>query len=55
MALADALDNVRNWADALSNRERRLLTMMALVFLAIGIVLPMYVAVASISDIETEN
>lgn len=55
MALADALDDVRNWADALSNRERRLLTMMALVFLAVGIVLPMYVAVASISDIETEN
>jgi hypothetical protein len=55
VALADALDDVRNWADALSNRERRLLTMMALVFLAVGIVLPMYVAVASISDIETEN
>jgi hypothetical protein len=55
VALGDALDNVRNWADALSNRERRLLSIMGLVFLAIGVVVPMYVAVASISDIETEN
>ncbi len=55
MALRDALDNVRNWADALSDRERRLLTSMAVVFVAIGVVLPMYVAVSSISDIETEN
>ncbi len=55
MALGDALDNVRNWADALSDRERRLLTSMAAVFVAIGVVLPMYVAVSSISDIETEN
>ena len=55
MALADALDNVRNWADALSGRERRLLSVMALVFVAIVVVLPMYVAISSISDIETEN
>ena len=55
MALGDALHNVRNWADALSDRERRLLTIMAVVFVAIGVMLPMYVAVSSISDIETEN
>jgi hypothetical protein len=55
VALADALDNVRNWADALSGRERRLLSIMALVFVAIVVVLPMYVAISSISDIETEN
>lgn len=39
----------------MSDRERRLLTTLALVFLSIGVVLPMYVVVASISDIETEN
>ena len=55
MAFADALDNVRNWADALSHRERRLLSLMAVVFVAIVVILPMYVAISSISDIETEN
>lgn len=55
MALRDALDNARNWAEALSDRERRLLGAMATVFLAIVVVLPMFVAISSISDIETEN
>jgi len=55
VAFGDALDNVRSWADALSGRERRLLGVMASVFVAIVIGLPMYLAVASISDIETEN
>ena len=55
MALADALDNVRNWADSLSHRERRLLSSMAVVFVAIVVVLPMVVAISSISDIETDN
>ncbi|MGB5284956.1 MAG: hypothetical protein WBN29_10630 [Polyangiales bacterium] len=55
MAFADALDNVRSWADALSGRERRLLGIMAVVFIAIVIIIPMYVAISSISDIETEN
>jgi hypothetical protein len=55
VAIADAFDNVRNWADALSDRERRLLGTMAVVFTAILVVLPMYVAISSISDIETEN
>ena len=55
MALRDALDDVRNWADALSGRERRLLSVMAVVFVAIMVLLPMYVAISSISDIETEN
>ncbi|MBT8453936.1 MAG: type II secretion system protein M [Deltaproteobacteria bacterium] len=55
MAFGDALDNVRSWADALSGRERRLIAIMAIVFVAILIVLPMYVAIASISDIKTEN
>jgi len=55
VAFGDALDNVRSWADALSGRERRLITIMAVVFIALLIVLPMYVAIASISDIETEN
>ncbi len=55
MAFGDALDNVRNWADALSDRERRLLSTMAVVFVAIGLVAPMYVAISNISNIETEN
>ena len=55
MALADALDNVRNWADALSDRERRLLGGMAAVFVTIVVLLPMVVAISNISDIETEN
>jgi len=55
VAFADGLDNVRNWADALSDRERRLLSIMAVVFVAIGVVVPMYVAISSISGIETEN
>jgi hypothetical protein len=49
------MDNIRSWADSLSDRERRLLGIMALVFLAIVLVLPMYVGIASIADIETEN
>ena len=55
VAFGDALDNVRSWADALSGRERRLLGVMTFVFIAIVIILPMYVGIASISDIETEN
>jgi hypothetical protein len=55
VALRDAADNVRTWADALSGRERRLLGAMLAVFVAIVIVVPMYVVISSISDIETEN
>jgi hypothetical protein len=55
VAIRDALHNVRAWADALSHRERRLLGMMATVFGVIVIALPMYVAISSISEIETEN
>ncbi len=55
MAFRDGLNNVRNWANALSDRERRLLSTMAIVFAAIVIVLPMYVGVSSISGVETEN
>ncbi len=55
MAFSDAFDNLRSWADGLSERERRLLGMMAVVFLALVVVLPMYLGIASISDVETEN
>jgi len=55
VAFGDALDNLRSWSDSLSDRERRLLGAMALVFAALVIVLPMYVAIASISDVENEN
>jgi hypothetical protein len=55
VAFGDAFDNLRSWATSLSDRERRLLGAMALVFGALLIVLPMYVGIASISDVETEN
>ena len=55
MAFGDALHNARNWVEALSDRERRLLGAMAAVFLGVLFVLPMFVAISSISDIETEN
>lgn len=55
MAFSDALDNLRSWGDSLSDRERRLLSAMALVFLLLLVVLPMYVGISSIGDIETEN
>lgn len=55
MALGDAFDNLRSWTDGLSERERRLLSIMAVVFVALVILLPMYVGISSISDIETEN
>jgi len=49
------LDNVRTWADALSDRERRLLGTMLVVFVTMLALLPMYVAISSISEVETEN
>lgn len=55
MAFGDAIDNVRSWADGLSDRERRLLSIMVVVAAAIVIVVPMYVAISAISDVETEN
>ena len=55
MALRDALDNARTWADALSHRERRLLGIMAIVLLGMLIVVPMYIGFSSISDLESEN
>lgn len=55
MAFNDAIDNLRSWASSLSDRERRLLSAMAVVFGALVVLLPMYIAVSSISDIENEN
>jgi hypothetical protein len=55
VAFGDAFDNLRSWSDSLSTREQRLLGMMGLVFGALLIVLPMYVGIATISDVENEN
>ena len=55
MAIGDAFDNLRSWSDSLSERERRLLGAMAIVFVALMVVLPMYLAIVRISDVETEN
>jgi len=55
VAFSDAFDNLRSWSDSLSGRERRLLGTMAVVFAALVIVLPMYVGIATISEVEDEN
>lgn len=55
MAFRDALDNLRSWSDALSDRERRLLGAMIVVFLALAVALPMYLGISAISDVEQEN
>lgn len=55
MAFGDALDNLRSWTGSLSERERRLLGLMAVVFVALAVVLPMYVGISAISDVENEN
>jgi hypothetical protein len=55
VAFRDAFDNLRSWSDSLSDRERRLLGAMAAVFAALMIIVPMYVGITAISDIETEN
>lgn len=55
MAFGDAFDNLRSWADSLSDRERRLLGLMATVFGVMVLVVPMYIGISTISDIEGEN
>ncbi|MDH3622250.1 MAG: type II secretion system protein M [Myxococcales bacterium] len=55
MAFGDAFDNLRGWFDTLNQRERRLLVMMGSVFALMSLVVPMYLMLATISDIETEN
>lgn len=55
MAFGDALDNVRGWFDTLNQRERRLLGLMGSVLLLLVAIVPMYVMLASIGDIESEN
>ena len=55
MAFGDAFDNARGWFDTLSPRERRLLGLMVSVLVILVVVVPMYLLVASIGSIETEN
>lgn len=55
MAFGDAFDNVSAWFGALSERERRLLGIMGSVLLVMVIVIPMYLTVSGISNIEEEN
>ena len=55
MALRDALDNFRSWTDGLSGRERRLLGIMAAVFVTLLVVLPMVFAISRISKVESDN
>jgi len=55
MAFGDAFDNIQGWFDTLNQRERRLLALMGSVFAVMAVVVPMYLMVATISDIETEN
>jgi hypothetical protein len=55
VAFGDAFDNLRSWSDSLSERERRLLSIMAIVFGAMLVVIPMYIGISSIGDVEGEN
>lgn len=55
MAFGDAFDNLRSWAESLSSRERRLLGAMALVFATLVLVIPMYIGISTIAEVETEN
>jgi len=55
MAFGDAFDNLRSWADSLSARERRLLSIMGSVFGIMVVMVPMYVGISTISDVEGEN
>jgi hypothetical protein len=55
VAIGDAFDNLQSWMDGLSHRERRLLGAMAVVFIALVVVVPMYVGIATIADVENEN
>lgn len=55
MAFGDAFDNLQSWADSLSGRERRLLGLMAGVFGLMVVVVPMYIGISTISDVEGEN
>jgi hypothetical protein len=55
MAFGDAFDNLQGWFDTLNQRERRLLALMGTVFAAMLVIVPMYLVLASISDLETEN
>ena len=55
MAFGDAFDNLRSWADSLSARERRLLIAMGAVFVTLVLVLPMYIGISTIADLEDEN
>lgn len=49
------LDSIRQQLSELNERERKLLTILGAVFVAILVVLPLYLISSSISDIETEN
>ena len=49
------LDSIRQQLSELNERERKLLTILGAVFVAILVILPLYLISASISDIETEN
>jgi cell division protein ZapA (FtsZ GTPase activity inhibitor) len=50
-----ALDSLRQQIAELNERERKLLTILGAVFVAILVVLPLYLISTGISDIETEN
>jgi hypothetical protein len=55
VAFGDAFDNLQSWADSLSARERRLLGLMAGIFGLMVLVVPMYIGISTISDVEGEN
>ena len=52
MAFGDAFDNIQGWFDTLNQRERRLLALMGSLFAVMAVVVPMYLMLATISDIK---
>ncbi|MEM9067418.1 MAG: hypothetical protein AAGE52_02900 [Myxococcota bacterium] len=55
MATGDFVGRIQSSIDNLNDRERKLLTALGGVFIAIVVLLPLYLVTSSISDIETEN
>ena len=55
MAISDVLKPARDAYEDLTERERRLVALLGVVFVAIVVLLPIFFMTAAVSDMETEN
>lgn len=55
MATGELVERVQGALHSLNDRERRLLTALGAVFVAVLVLLPLYLVTSSIADIEAEN